>query len=171
MSKAKYSVKKEKHFGLAFKNYTHFTSPIRRFPDIMVHRLLSDYLNESKPKERLYYDILCKQCSKMEINATQAERESIKFKQTEYMTGFKGDVFEASITGVTEWGIYAEIIKTKCEGLIKISSLKDDEYSFDHKKVQIVGNNYNKNYRLGMIISVKVIDTDIEKRTIDLEIA
>ena len=171
MSKAKYSVKKEKHFGLAFKNYTHFTSPIRRFPDIMVHRLLSDYLNESKPKERLYYDILCKHCSKMEINATQAERESIKFKQTEYMTGFKGDVFEASITGVTEWGIYAEIIKTKCEGLIKISSLKDDEYSFDHKKVQIVGNNYNKNYRLGMIISVKVIDTDIEKRTIDLEIA
>ena len=171
MSKAKYSTNRERHFGLSFNNYTHFTSPIRRFPDIMVHRLLSDYLNESKPKERLYYDILCKHCSKMEINATKAERESIKFKQTEYMTGFKGDIFEASITGVTEWGIYAEIIKTKCEGLIKISSLRDDEYSFDHKKVQINGKNYNKNYRLGMVISVKVIDTDIEKRTIDLEIA
>ena len=107
----------------------------------------------------------------MEINATKAERESIKFKQTEYMSGFKGDVFEASITGVTEWGIYAEIIKTKCEGLIKISSLRDDKYSFDHKKLQINGKNYNKNYRLGMVISVKVVDTDIEKRTIDLEIA
>ena len=171
MSKAKYSTKKEKHFGLAFRNYTHFTSPIRRFPDIMVHRLINDYLNESKPKDRLYYDILCKHCSKMEINATKAERESVKFKQTEYMSGFKGDIFEASITGVTEWGIYAEIIKTKCEGLIKISSLSDDEYSFDHRKVQIIGRNYNKSYKLGMIISVKVIDTNIEKRTIDLETA
>ena len=171
MSKAKYSTKKEKHFGLAFRNYTHFTSPIRRFPDIMVHRLINDYLNESKPKDRLYYDILCKHCSKMEINATKAERESVKFKQTEYMSGFRGDIFEASITGVTEWGIYAEIIKTKCEGLIKISSLSDDEYSFDHRKVQIIGRNYNKSYKLGMIISVKVIDTNIEKRTIDLETA
>ena len=171
MSKAKYSTKKEKHFGLAFRNYTHFTSPIRRFPDIMVHRLINDYLNESKPKDRLYYDILCKHCSKMEINATKAERESVKFKQTEYMSGFKGDIFEASITGVTEWGIYAEIIKTKCEGLIKISSLSDDEYSFDYSKVQIIGKNYNKSYKLGMIISVKVIDTNIEKRTIDLETA
>ena len=170
MSKAKYSTNKENHFGLAFNNYTHFTSPIRRFPDIMVHRLISDYLNGSKPKEKLYYNILCKHCSKMEINATKAERESIKYKQTEYMSKFKGQIFDAVITGITEWGIYAEVIETKGEGLIKISSLKDDIYFYDDKKVRIVGKKYKKNYRLGKMISVKVADTNIDKRTIDLEL-
>ncbi len=144
MSKAKYSTKKGKHFGLAFPNYTHFTSPIRRFPDVMVHRLLYKYLNFSKSVDKTYYEILCKHSSKMEINATKAERESIKFKQTEYMTNFINQKFEAVITGITEWGIYAEIIKTKCEGLIRISSMKDDYYNFDDQKIRIVGKRSKK---------------------------
>ena len=170
MSKAKYSTTKEKHFGLSFRHYTHFTSPIRRFPDVMVHRLLSDYMNESKPKEKTYYDIMCKHSSKMEINATKAERESIKYKQAEYMSLFIGKKFEAVISGVTEWGIYAEIVETLCEGLIKISSMKDDHYIFDMEKMRITGRNSKKIFRLGQSIRVLVIDTDIEKRTIDLEL-
>ena len=170
MSKAKYSTTQEKHFGLSFRHYTHFTSPIRRFPDVMVHRLLSDYMNESKPKEKTYYDIMCKHSSKMEINATKAERESIKYKQAEYMSLFIGKKFDAIISGVTEWGIYAEIIKTLCEGLIKISSIKDDHYIFDSEKMRITGRNSKKIFRLGQPIRVLVIDTDIEKRTIDLEL-
>ena len=170
MSKAKYSTNKTKHFGLAFNNYTHFTSPIRRFPDVMVHRLLYKYLNESKPEDKTYYEILCKHSSKMEINATKAERESIKFKQTEYMTAFINQEFEAIISGVTEWGIYAEIIKTKCEGLIKISSMRADYYDFDNNKIQIVGKRTKTIYQLGQKITVKVVNTDINKRTIDLEL-
>ena len=170
MSKAKYSTKKEKHFGLAFPNYTHFTSPIRRFPDVMVHRLLFKYLNFSKSLDKTYYEILCKHSSKMEINSTKAERESIKFKQTEYMANFINQKFEAVITGVTEWGIYAEIIKTKCEGLIRISSMKDDYYNFDDKKIRIVGKRSKKIYQLGQNINIIVINTDINKRNIDLEI-
>ena len=171
MSKAIYSTKKEKHFGLSFKHYTHFTSPIRRFPDVMVHRLLSDYMNESKPKEKTYYDIMCKHSSKMEINASKAERESIKYKQAEFMSMFIGKKFEAVISGVTEWGVYAEIVETLCEGLIKISSMKDDHYVFDSEKMRITGRNNKKIFRLGQSIRVKVIDTDIEKRTIDLELS
>ena len=170
MSKAKYSTTQEKHFGLSFRHYTHFTSPIRRFPDVMVHRLLSDYMNESKPKEKTYYDIMCKHSSKMEINATKAERESIKYKQAEYMSLFIDKKFDAIISGVTEWGIYAEIVETLCEGLIKISSMKDDHYIFDSEKMRITGRNSKKIFRLGQPIRVLVIDTDIEKRTIDLEL-
>lgn len=170
MSKARYSTEKEKHFGLAFKNYSHFTSPIRRFPDVMVHRLLQYYINGSKPKDKLYYDILCKHCSKMEINATKAERESIKYKQAEYMTNFIGHEFDGVISGITEWGIYVEIIKTKCEGLIKISSITDDKYDFDNEKVIIVGRKYKKSFGLGQPIKVAVSGTNIERRTIDLDL-
>ena len=170
MSKARYSTEKEKHFGLAFKNYSHFTSPIRRFPDVMVHRLLQYYINGSKPKDKLYYDILCKHCSKMEINATKAERESIKYKQAEYMEKFIGQEFEGVISGITEWGIYVEIVKTKCEGLVKISSLNDDKYDFDNEKVIIVGRKFKKSYGLGQPIKVAVSGTNIEKRTIDLDL-
>ncbi len=168
MAKAIYSTKKENHFGLSFKHYTHFTSPIRRFPDVMVHRLLSDYLNKSKPKEKIYLDIMCKHSSTMEINASKAERESIKFKQAEFMSKYINEKFQAVISGVTEWGIYAEILDTLCEGLIKISSLKDDNYYFEAEKMRIIGRNRKKIYRLGQEIRIKVIDTDIEKRTIDM---
>ncbi len=168
MSKAKYSTNKEKHFGLSFRHYTHFTSPIRRFPDVMVHRLISDYTNGSNPKDKRYYDIMCKHSSKMEINATKAERESIKFKQAEYMTNFIGKEFEAVVSGITEWGMYSEIVENHCEGLIRMSSMKDDRYEFDDQKIRIVGRNNKKIFRLGQVIRVKVTDTDIEKRTIDL---
>ena len=168
MSKAKYSTNKEKHFGLSFRHYTHFTSPIRRFPDVMVHRLISDYSNGSNPKDKRYYDIMCKHSSKMEINATKAERESIKYKQAEYMTNFIGKEFEAVISGITEWGMYGEIVENHCEGLIRMSSMKDDRYEFDDQKIRIVGRNNKKIFRLGQVIRVKVTDTDIEKRTIDL---
>ena len=168
MSKAKYSTNKEKHFGLSFRHYTHFTSPIRRFPDVMVHRLISDYTNGGNPKDKRYYDIMCKHSSKMEINATKAERESIKFKQAEYMTNFIGKEFEAVVSGITEWGMYGEIVENHCEGLIRMSSMKDDRYEFDDQKIIIVGRNNKKIFRLGQVIRVKVTDTDIEKRTIDL---
>ena len=171
MSKAKYSTNKEKHFGLSFRHYTHFTSPIRRFPDVMVHRLISDYTNGSKPKDKRYYDIMCKHSSKMEINATKAERESIKYKQAEYMSNFIGEEFEAVISGITVWGMYGEITENNCEGLIKMSSMKDDRYEFDDQKIRIVGRNNKKIFRLGQVIRVKVTDTDIEKRTIDLVLA
>jgi ribonuclease R len=104
----------------------------------------------------------------MEINATKAERESIKYKQAEYMSNFIGKSFQATISGITEWGIYGEIIENHCEGLIRISSMKDDRYEFDNEKIRIVGRNNKKIFRLGQVIKVKVIDTDIEKRTIDL---
>ena len=136
----------------------------------MVTRLLFKYLNFSKSLDKTYYEILCKHSSKMEINSTKAERESIKFKQTEYMANFINQKFEAVITGVTEWGIYAEIIKTKCEGLIRISSMKDDYYNFDDKKIRIVGKRSKKIYQLGQNINIIVINTDINKRNIDLEI-
>jgi len=168
MSKAKYSTNKEKHFGLSFRHYTHFTSPIRRFPDVMVHRLISDYTNGSNPKDKRYYDIMCKHSTKMEINATKAERESIKFKQAEYMTNFIGKEFEAVISGITEWGMYGEIVENHCEGLIRLSSMKDDRYEFDDQKIRVVGRNNKKIFRLGQVIRVKVTDTDIERRTIDL---
>ena len=170
MSKAKYSINKEKHFGLSFNNYTHFTSPIRRFPDVMVHRLLNHYLNNKFSEENTYYEILCKHSTKMEILATKAERESIKFKQVEYMSNFIDKDFDGIISGINEWGIFVELIETKCEGLIKLSSIKDDFFDFDNINMQIIGKRSKKKFKLGEQIKVKVIETNIEKRTIDLEL-
>ena len=169
MSKAKYTTKNEPHFGLSFKNYTHFTSPIRRFPDIMVHRLLSNYLDGKDSGNDRYFELLCKHSTKMEINAAKAERESIKFKQVEYMNNFINQDFEGIISGITEWGIFVELIETQCEGLIKLSSL-DDYYEFDYKNVQIVGKKSKNKFELGQKIKVKVIETNLNKRTIDLEL-
>ena len=169
-SKAKYSINRERHFGLSFNNYTHFTSPIRRFPDVMVHRLLNNYLNNKLSEENSYYEILCKHSTKMEILATKAERESIKFKQVEYMSNFIDKDFDGIISGINEWGIFVELIKTKCEGLIKLSSIKDDFFDFDNINMQIIGKRSKKKFKLGEQIQVKVIETNIEKRTIDLEL-
>ena len=167
MSKAKYSTSKEKHFGLAFHNYTHFTSPIRRFPDVMVHRLLYKYLNAGKPEDKTYYEILCKHSTKMEINATKAERESIKFKQTEYMAAFINQEFEAVISGVTEWGLYIEIVENKCEGLVKVSSIKNDHYIFDEKKYALIGYRSKTTYQLGQKVKIKIQKTDLERKQMD----
>jgi len=170
MSKAKYSINREKHFGLSFNNYTHFTSPIRRYPDVMVHRLLNNYLNNKFSEENSYYQILCKHSTNMEILATKAERESIKFKQVEYMSNFIDKDFDGIISGINEWGIFVELIKTQCEGLIKLSSIKNDFFDFDNMNMQIIGKKSKIKFTMGQQVKVRVIETNIEKRTIDLEL-
>jgi ribonuclease R len=173
MAKAIYSTDNIGHYGLAFEHYTHFTSPIRRYPDMLVHRLLSRYLNNERvsEKELAHFRSVADYSSRMEHTATDAERASIKYKQTEYMSERVGEIFDAKITGVTEWGIYAETIATKSEGMIKLSSLKNDFYSLDDKHHVLRGQRTKKTYRLGDAICIKVTGADIKRKTIDFEIA
>jgi ribonuclease R len=168
MAKAKYSTDTKGHFGLAFKHYTHFTSPIRRYPDMMVHRLLQHYLDEGKPANKTEYEERCIHSSEREKRAADAERASIKYKQVEFMTYAEKKEYEGLISGVTEWGIYVEIIETKCEGMIRMSDMTDDFYEFDEKKYRIVGRKSRKVYTLGDKINVRVKKTDIDRRLIDL---
>ena len=173
MAKAIYSTKNIGHYGLAFEYYTHFTSPIRRYPDIIVHRLLTDFLagkkiNADKIKE---YEIISRKSSEQEKRASDAERASIKYKQVEYMSSRIGKSFEGIISGVTEWGIYVEEIETKCEGLIRARDIKDDFYVFNEKKIELVGQKKKKHYRLGDKIKIKVKNVDLERKTIDYSLA
>ncbi|HYG00939.1 MAG TPA: ribonuclease R [Chryseosolibacter sp.] len=171
MAKAKYSTDVKGHFGLAFKHYTHFTSPIRRYPDMMVHRLLQHYLDEGKPANKPEYEERCVHSSEREKRAADAERASIKYKQVEYMANAENKNYEGLISGVTEWGIYVEIVETKCEGMIRMSDMNDDYYEFDEKRYRIVGRKSKKMYTLGDRIQVRVKKTDIDKRLIDLVFA
>jgi ribonuclease R len=171
MAKAKYSTDVKGHFGLAFKHYTHFTSPIRRYPDMMVHRLLQHYLDEGKPVNKPEYEERCIHSSEREKRAADAERASIKYKQVEFMTYAENKEYEGLISGVTEWGIYVEIIETKCEGMIRMSDMTDDFYEFDEKRYRIVGRRSKKVYTLGDKIAVRVKKTDIDRRLIDLVFA
>jgi ribonuclease R len=171
MAKAKYATEPKGHFGLAFKHYTHFTSPIRRYPDMMVHRLLQHYLDEGKPVNRTEYEDRCVHSSEREKRAADAERASIKYKQVEYMTYAEKKIYDGLISGVTEWGIYVEIVETKCEGMIRMSDLNDDFYQYDEKRYRIVGRRTKKVYTLGDKITVRVKKTDIDKRLIDLVFA
>jgi ribonuclease R len=171
MAKAKYSTDTKGHFGLAFKHYTHFTSPIRRYPDMMVHRLLQHYLDNGKPVSKTEYEERCVHSSEREKRAADAERASIKYKQVEFMTYAEKKVYEGLISGVTEWGIYVEIIETKCEGMIRMSDMTDDFYEFDEKRYRIVGRRTKKVYTLGDKVTVRVKKTDIDKRLIDLVFA
>ncbi|MGK7389194.1 MAG: ribonuclease R [Candidatus Cyclobacteriaceae bacterium M2_1C_046] len=170
MAKAKYSTEEEGHFGLAFKHYSHFTSPIRRYPDVMVHRLLDHYLNNGKSVERDPYEQKCEHTSEREKVAADAERASIKYKQVEYMSTMLDKEFEGLISGVTEWGLYVEIIETKCEGMVRLADLTDDFYQFDEENYRVVGFNNKKIYTLGDKVNVRVTDTNIDRRTIDLEL-
>lgn len=172
MAKAIYSTDNIGHYGLAFEHYTHFTSPIRRYPDTLVHRLLLKYLKGERvsEKELAHFRSVADYASRMEQTATDAERASIKYKQTEYMSERVGDTFEAKITGVTEWGIYAETNDTKSEGMIKLSSLKNDYYVLDEKHHVLRGQRTKKTYRLGDSVKIKVINTDIKRKTIDFVI-
>ena len=171
MAKAVYSTNNVGHYGLAFEYYTHFTSPIRRFPDMMVHRLLTRYLDGGRAVAKDRLEGQCKHSSEMEQTAANAERASIKYKQVEYMSDYVGYQYDAIITGVTEWGLYVEPIENKCEGLVPIRSLANDVYDFDEKSYSLVGQRNRKNrYRLGDVVRVKVARANIEKRLLDYEL-
>ncbi len=168
MAKAKYSTDVKGHFGLAFDHYSHFTSPIRRYPDMMAHRLLQHYLDDGKHLSKNEYEVKCVHASEREKRAADSERASIKYKQVEFMAAAEKKVFEGLISGITEWGIYVEIIETKCEGMIRLADMTDDFYEFDEKNYKITGRKNRKVYTLGDKISVRVKKTDIDKRMIDL---
>ncbi|HTF16594.1 MAG TPA: ribonuclease R [Chryseolinea sp.] len=171
MAKAKYTTDPKGHFGLAFDHYTHFTSPIRRYPDMMVHRLLQHYLDEGNPVSKAEFEEKCVHSSEREKRAADAERASIKYKQVEFMASAEKKVYEGLISGVTEWGIYVEIVETKCEGMVRLSDMTDDFYEFDEKNYRIAGRKTRKAYTLGDKVQVRVKKTDIDKRIIDLVFA
>jgi ribonuclease R len=167
MSKAKYSTDNIGHYGLAFDYYSHFTSPIRRYPDVMVHRLLQYYLDGGKSADEETYEVKCLHSSTMEGLATNAERDSIKYMQVKYMQNHQDQEFLGVISGVTEWGIYVEIIENKCEGMVRIRDIKDDYYTFDEKQYALVGATSNQLLQLGDEIYVKVKNADLVKKQLD----
>ncbi len=169
MAKAIYSTKNVGHYGLAFEYYAHFTSPIRRYPDIVAHRLLTDYQKGLKvDKEKLsIYEEISRKASEREKFASDAERASIKYKQVEYMSSRIAKVFEGIISGITEWGIYVEEVETKCEGLVRVRDMEDDFYVFNEKKLELVGQKKKKKYLLGGSVKIKVKSVDLERKTID----
>ena len=170
MSKAYYSTENIGHYGLAFPYYTHFTSPIRRYPDLMVHRLLESYLGGGASVSKEAYEEYCKHCSVMEKKAADAERSSVKYKQAEFLADKLGQVFPALISGVSKWGIYAEIEGNKCEGMVPIGSLKDDYYMLDEDNYQVIGRRHGKCYKLGYPVNIRVKRVDMLKKQIDFEL-
>ena len=170
MSKAAYSTHNIGHYGLAFADYTHFTSPIRRYPDVMVHRLLQLYLDAGTSANEVEYEEKCKHSSQMENLATSAERDSIKYMQIKYMEEHKDQEFLGVISGVTEFGIYVEIIENKCEGMIRARDMKDDYYVFDEKAYALVGEVSKQRYTLGDEVMIRVKNTDLVKRYLDFEL-
>ena len=168
MSKARYSTEDLGHFGLAFRRYSHFTSPIRRYPDMMAHRLLQHYLDKGKPADREEYEEKCRHSSERERMATEAERASIKYKQVEFMSRMAPDqVFEGVISGVTEFGIFVEITENSCEGLVRMQDLSDDYYEFDKDNYRIVGQRTKKMYTFGDPVVVRVKETNLARRSMD----
>ena len=171
MQKARYSTENIGHYGLAFEYYTHFTSPIRRYPDMMVHRLLERYLAGGRSVIQKKYEDLCDHCSSMEQVAANAERASIKYKQVEFMQDKLGMVFDGVISGVTEWGLYVELNENKCEGLVPIRDLDDDYYEFDEKNYCLLGRRKKRQYRLGDPITIKVAQANLERKQLDFQLA
>lgn len=167
MQKARYSTHNIGHYGLAFDYYTHFTSPIRRFPDMMVHRLVTRYMDGGRSVSETKYEDLCDHSSNMEQIAANAERASIKYKQVEFMSERLGQTYDGVISGVTEWGLYVELNENKCEGMIPIRDLDDDYYEFDEKNYCLCGRRKNRIYSLGDAITVKVARANLEKKQLD----
>lgn len=168
MAKAKYTTEAKGHFGLAFEHYTHFTSPIRRYPDMMVHRLLQHYLDEGKSANRKEYEDRCIHSSEREKRAADAERASIKYKQVEFMSMQADNAYRGLISGVTDFGIFVEIIETKCEGMVRLADLKDDFYEYDERSYRVIGRRRKKIYQLGDEVIVRIKKCDVDRRLIDL---
>jgi len=171
MSKAYYSTENIGHYGLAFPYYSHFTSPIRRYPDVIAHRLLQHYLDGNPSENAVLYEEKCKHCSAMENLATNAERDSIKFMQVKFMQKHEGEVFKGVISGVTDFGIFVELIDNKCEGMIRLRELEGDYFVFDAENYEVIGKKTGESYRLGDEVEVRVKKADLIKRTLDFEMA
>lgn len=169
MAKAEYSTQNIGHYGLAFEYYTHFTSPIRRYPDVMAHRLLQHYLNGGKSVNTGDYDVKCKHSSMMEKRAAESERASIKYKQVEYMLDHTGKIFEGIVSGLTSWGFYVEVGETKSEGMVSLKTLRDDHYEFDADKYIIRGLRKRTELHMGDTVMIKVLGGNLNQRTLDYE--
>ena len=167
MAKAVYTTNNIGHYGLAFKHYSHFTSPIRRYPDLMVHRLLDKYLSGGSSADKEDVEKICKHCSEMEKVSSRAERDSIKYMQVKFLKNKIGSIYDGVISGVTEWGLYIEITENKCEGLVKVSSIKNDHYLFDEKKYALIGYRTKSSYQLGQKVKIKIQRADVERKQMD----
>ncbi|MDB4927256.1 ribonuclease R [Mucilaginibacter sp.] len=170
MAKAIYTTKTSSHYGLAFDHYTHFTSPIRRYPDVMVHRLLQHYLDGGQSVNADHYEKMCQYASQMEKKAADAERSSVKYKQAEFLKDQVGNIYSGVISGVTEWGMYVEIIENKCEGMIRLRDISDDFYTLDEKNYAIIGQRKKKVYQLGDEVQIRVKNVDLTKKQIDFSL-
>lgn len=171
MQKAKYSTHNIGHYGLGFEYYTHFTSPIRRYPDMMVHRLLTRYSDGGRTASASKYEELCEHSSKMEQLAASAERSSVKYKQVEFMSEHIGQTYDGIISSITEWGLYVEIIENKCEGMIPIRNLGSDYFEFDERNYCLIGRKTHKRYNLGDTLKIRVACANLEKKQLDFELA
>jgi ribonuclease R len=170
MAKARYSTNNIGHYGLAFKDYAHFTSPIRRYPDLMVHRLLGHYLAAGDSKNRETYEKRCQHASEMERKAVEAERASIKYKQVEFMQDKIGQHFDGVVSGLTEWGIYVEILENKCEGMVSIKGIADDFYEFDEEEYMIKGRHTGRKFEIGDEVVVEVTQANLSRRQLDYKL-
>ena len=171
MQKARYSTENIGHYGLAFRYYSHFTSPIRRYPDLLVHRLLHRYLTlEARTVSKPKYEDLCDHCSAQEQVAANAERASIKYKQVEFMSEHIGEEYSAVISGVTEWGLYAEINDNKCEGMIPMRTLQDDYYEFDDANYCIIGRRTRRKFTIGDPVYIRIVRANLDRKQLDFEL-
>jgi ribonuclease R len=170
MAKASYSTDNIGHYGLAFKFYTHFTSPIRRYPDLMVHRLLSLYLSGGQSQSLQYYEDQCKHASDREVVAAEAERASIKYKLVEFMQDKIGQEFNGMISSLTEWGMYVEIEPSKVEGMVPLRTMQADFFEFDEERYRIVGRRTHKVYMLGDRVRIRVKETNLDQKLLDYEL-
>ena len=167
MAKAYYTTENIGHYGLAFPYYTHFTSPIRRYPDLMVHRLLFNYLQGAGSANKEEYEEKCQYSSEMERKAETAERMSVKYKQAEYMLDKVGQVFDGLISGVSKWGIFVEVVGTKCEGLVRMNDMKDDFYYLDEENYQVIGSRRGDQFKLGDKVRIRVKKVDLPRKQMD----